>query len=73
MKFDVQLAVRHLPHRDNVEEYIIANDTIEVVVGGEKILLTKGDAMRYIADKEHAYTNNNAHTISFSHIVYYHK
>lgn len=60
-------------HRDNVEEYIIANDAMEVLIGKDRIQLRQGDAIRYIADQKHAYVNNNEHSISFQHIVFYHR
>lgn len=45
-------------HVKGVEEYFIVTEgSIEVLIGKEKIQLNENDAVTFIADSEHSYTN----------------
>lgn len=60
------------PHDEGVEEYIsIIEGVLEVIIGGDIYVLNKGDALRYLANKEHNYHNISDKRTSFHHIIYY--
>lgn len=60
------------PHDHGVEEYInVFEGTMEVVVAEEVYTLTKGDAIRYFADKKHIYRNSSNKCVRFHHLIYY--
>ena len=60
------------PHDEGVEEYIsLIEGVLEVTIGEDVYALNKGDAIRYLANKEHIYRNLTDKCISFHHIIYY--
>lgn len=60
------------PHDEGVEEYIsLIEGVLEVTIGEDVYVLNKGDAIRYLANKEHIYRNLTDKQISFHHIIYY--
>lgn len=60
------------PHDEGVEEYIsLIEGVLEVTISDDVYVLNKGDAIRYLANKEHIYRNLTDQQISFHHIIYY--
>lgn len=60
------------PHDEGVEEYIsLIEGVLEVTIGEDVYVLNKGDAIRYLANKEHIYCNLSDKRISFNHIIFY--
>ncbi len=63
---------RSPPHDEGVEEYISLIDGILELITGESVfVLNKGDAIRYLANKEHIYRNISDKCASFNHLIYY--
>lgn len=63
---------RSPPHDEGVEEYIsLIEGTVEIVVGEDVYVLNRGDAIRYLANKEHNYRNLSDQRTSFHHLIYY--
>jgi len=63
---------RSPPHDEGVEEYIsLIEGVVEIVIGEDIYVLNKGDAIRYLANKEHIYRNISDQRTSFHHLIYY--
>jgi len=63
---------RSEPHDEGVEEYIsLIEGALEVTLGEEVYVLNKGDAIRYLANKKHIYSNLSDKCASFQHIIFY--
>lgn len=63
---------RSPPHDEGVEEYIsLIEGALEIVIGENVYRLNKGDAIRYLANKEHIYLNLSDQLTSFHHLIYY--
>jgi len=63
---------RSPPHDEGVEEYIsLIEGALEIVIGQTVYELNKGDAIRYLANKEHIYRNLSDQRSSFHHLIYY--
>jgi len=63
---------RSPPHDEGVEEYIsLLEGVLEIVIGENVYLLNKGDAIRYLANKEHIYRNISDQLTIFHHLIYY--
>jgi transcriptional regulator with XRE-family HTH domain len=60
------------PHDEGVEEYIsLIEGSLEIAIGENVYVLNKGDAIRYLANKEHIYQNLSDQRTSFHHLIYY--
>jgi transcriptional regulator with XRE-family HTH domain len=60
------------PHNDGVEEYIIITEgEMELVIGETVYKLKKGDALAFLANKEHTYRNTTEEQTCFNDIIYY--
>ena len=63
---------RSPPHDEGVEEYIsLLEGVLEILIGENVYVLNKGDAIRYLANKEHIYRNLSEQRTSFHHLIYY--
>lgn len=59
-------------HVKGSEEYLLLSEgDLELVIGSETYRLTKGDAIRYQADKPHIYRNSTDTIVRFQNIIYY--
>ena len=59
-------------HVKGVEEYFIVTEgIIEVIIGRETINLEKGDAITFVADSEHTYSNFKEIKASGLIVLYY--
>lgn len=62
------------PHNDDVEEYIIVTEgQIEININDKKFILQKGNSIRFMANKPHAYKNINQNKSVFQNIILYSK
>lgn len=62
------------PHNEGVEEYIIVTEgEMELVIAKTVYKLTKGDALSFLANKEHVYRNTSDKQACFNNIIYYFK
>jgi Cupin domain./Helix-turn-helix. len=60
------------PHNDDVEEYIIVTEgQIEININDRKFVLKKGNSIRFMANKPHAYKNINSDISVFQNIILY--
>lgn len=60
------------PHNDGVEEYIIVTEgEIEINIDDKKFILQKGNSIRFMANKPHAYKNINKARSIFQNIILY--
>lgn len=60
------------PHLKGAVEYITAfAGQVEITVDGEKLLLSKGDSVRFCADVPHTYRNRGDETVELSMLIYY--
>ncbi len=63
---------RSPPHDEGVEEYIsLIEGGLEIGINENVFVLNKGDAIRYLANKEHFYHNLSDRRTSFHHLIYY--
>ncbi|GAB6156529.1 XRE family transcriptional regulator [Desulfosporosinus burensis] len=63
---------RSPPHDEGVEEYIcLIEGVLQIDIGDNVYVLNKGDAIRYLANKEHIYRNLSDQLTSFQHLIYY--
>lgn len=63
---------RSPPHDEGVEEYIsLIEGVLEIGINENVFVLNKGDAIRYLANKEHFYHNLSDRRTSFHHLIYY--
>lgn len=61
-------------HDDFVEEYIIVTEgTLEMEFEGEKVELKKGSSIRFSANINHTYRNNEKEKCTFQNIIVYGK
>lgn len=61
-------------HLKGAEEYItVFAGEVEIVVAGEKFMLSAGDSIRFFADLPHAYRNIGKTRAELSMLIYYHK
>lgn len=59
-------------HNDGVEEYIIVTEgEIEININDKKFTLQKGDSIKFMANKPHAYKNINQERAVFQNIILY--
>lgn len=60
------------PHNDGVEEYIIVTEgQIEVNIDDKKFVLEKGNSIRFMANKQHAYKNISEEKSIFQNMIFY--
>lgn len=60
------------PHHPGVEEYIMVSDgKLEIIIEGDEYKIEKGNAIRFQADKPHAYRNSLAHPVTFFVMILY--
>ncbi|HMM20988.1 MAG TPA: helix-turn-helix domain-containing protein [Selenomonadales bacterium] len=71
---DLAAGARHSsePHEPGSEEYLLlTKGSLELAIGGETHALQAGDAIRYQADRPHAYHNPGRETARFQNLIYY--
>lgn len=62
------------PHSDGVEEYIIVTEgEIQMDIDNKKFILQKGNSIRFMANKPHAYKNISEVKSVFQNIILYFK
>lgn len=62
------------PHLNGSEEYItVFAGEVEICVTDERMLLSKGDSIRFRADAPHAYRNVGTERAELSMLIYYRK
>ncbi len=60
------------PHNDNVEETVyVINGKLDMVINGEKIILTQKQAIRFLANVPHSYQNNYDGLCSVYNTIFY--
>ncbi|MDQ1914803.1 XRE family transcriptional regulator [Paenibacillus sp. GD4] len=60
------------PHNEGVEEYIvILQGQLHVTIQEESYHLNAGDALHFVADKPHVYSNTSRHKAVYQTIIYY--
>ncbi|RYC40537.1 helix-turn-helix domain-containing protein [Pectobacterium zantedeschiae] len=60
------------PHESGVIEHIIVLEgQLEITVDGQTRLLSAGDALRFVADREHRYHNPTDTTVRFHDLIHY--
>lgn len=63
-----------IPHNDGVEEYIIVTEgQIEAIIDDRKFILEKGNSIRFMANKPHAYNNISEEKSIFQNMIFYFK
>lgn len=62
------------PHLRGAVEYItVFTGAAEITVDGERLLLSKGDSVRFRADVPHGYRNSGSEPAELSMLIYYRK
>ncbi len=62
------------PHLRGAVEYItVFTGVAEITVDGERLLLSKGDSVRFRADVPHGYRNSGSEPAELSMLIYYRK
>lgn len=62
------------PHLRGAVEYItVFTGAAEITVDGERLLLSKGDSVRFCADVPHGYRNSGSEPAELSMLIYYRK
>jgi len=60
------------PHNDQVEEYIVVTGgSLDVVVDGEAYTINAGNAVRFPADRPHAYRNGTDQVTTYITLIHY--
>ena len=60
------------PHNSGVEEYIIMSEgTLELHVENQVFLLSKGQSIKFLADREHIYKNTQDELVRFYNLIFY--
>jgi transcriptional regulator with XRE-family HTH domain len=60
------------PHNDGIEEYIIVTEgKIQISIDDKKFTLEKGNSIKFMANKPHAYENVNEDRAVFQNIILY--
>ncbi len=60
------------PHiKGTTEHIIVINGVMEVLIESEWIELTKGEAVRFAADKPHGYRNTSSSSAIFHNVIHY--
>lgn len=60
------------PHLKGAVEYLtVFAGEAEIVLDGERLLLSKGDSVRFCADVPHGYRNAGEETVELSMLIYY--
>lgn len=60
------------PHNSGVEEYIIMSEgTLELHVENQVFLLSKGQSIKFLANREHIYKNTQDELVRFYNLIFY--
>ncbi|MHA4990548.1 helix-turn-helix domain-containing protein [Cetobacterium somerae] len=60
------------PHNSGVEEYIIVSEgTLELHVENKIFALSKGQSIKFLANKEHTYRNTQNEVVRFHNLIFY--
>ncbi|WP_217594005.1 helix-turn-helix domain-containing protein [Cohnella sp. GbtcB17] len=60
------------PHNEAVEEYIVVTDgSLDVEIGGKTYAVSAGNAVRFHADRPHAYRNNTGQVTTYITLIHY--
>lgn len=60
------------PHNDQVEEYIVVTGgSLDVIVAGEAYTINAGNAVRFPADRPHAYRNGADQVTTYITLIHY--
>ena len=71
---ELDAGVRHssLPHVAGVEEYVfLVQGTLEMVIGGKKVLLEEKQSIRFGADISHEYHNVSDKSCAAYNVIFY--